>query len=51
MNVVEVVTDASASIKNMMSILFTDIFHSLDVWHKAKSIRKCVNKAGSSKEL
>lgn len=26
-------------------ILLTDIFHSLDVWHKAKSIRNCVNKA------
>lgn len=23
---------------------FTDIFHSLDIWHKAKSIRKCIQK-------
>ena len=23
---------------------FTAVFHSLDVWHKAKSIRKCLTK-------
>ncbi|XP_068738401.1 uncharacterized protein [Montipora capricornis] len=51
LKVVEVVTDASASIKKMMGSLFQDIFHSLDVWHKAKSIRKCINKTGSSKDL
>ncbi|KAK3751567.1 hypothetical protein QZH41_017779 [Actinostola sp. cb2023] len=26
---------------------FTDIFHSLDVWHKSKSIRKCLGKVAA----
>ena len=24
--------------------LFRDVFHSLDIWHKAKSIKKCISK-------
>ena len=28
---------------------FPTIFHSLDVWHKAKSIRKCINKVRTLK--
>ena len=23
---------------------FKDVFHSLDIWHKAKSIKKCIQK-------
>ncbi|KAM7427403.1 hypothetical protein ABFA07_021457 [Porites harrisoni] len=34
-----------------MGSAFPTIFHSLDVWHKAKSIRKCINKIGSAKNM
>ncbi|CAH3163345.1 unnamed protein product [Porites lobata] len=43
LNIVEVVTDASSSIKKLIPDNFTAVFHSLDVWHKAKSIR-CLTK-------
>lgn len=47
----EVVTDASASVKKMMGSAFPTIFHSLDVWYKAKSIRKCISKIDSAKNM
>ncbi|XP_044184769.1 uncharacterized protein LOC122964909 [Acropora millepora] len=31
--------------------LFKDVFHSLDIWHKAKSIKKCISKVGSTKGM
>lgn len=34
----------------MMADAFKDGFHSLDVWHKAKSIRKCLLKVSNVKE-
>ncbi|XP_068700031.1 uncharacterized protein [Montipora foliosa] len=48
-NVVEVCTDASSSIKKLLAENFKDIFHSLDIWHKAKSIRKCIQKVANNK--
>lgn len=50
-NIVEVVTDASTSIKKMIADNFTAVFHSLEVWHKAKSIRKCLAKVGNLKNM
>ncbi|XP_044171163.1 uncharacterized protein LOC114950456 isoform X4 [Acropora millepora] len=31
--------------------MFKDVFHSLDIWHKAKSIKKCISKVGSTKGM
>lgn len=44
LNIVEVVTDASSTIKKLLADNFATVFHSLDVWHKSKSIRKCLAK-------
>lgn len=49
LNVIEVCTDASSSIKKLMTDEFKTLFHSLDVWHKAKSIRKSIQKVASTK--
>ncbi|XP_068759996.1 uncharacterized protein [Montipora capricornis] len=49
LTVIEVCTDASSSIKKLMAEDFKDVFHSLDVWHKAKSIRKCIQKVAATK--
>ncbi|KAK3725325.1 hypothetical protein QZH41_016412 [Actinostola sp. cb2023] len=38
----EMVTDASSSIIKMMREEFQEILHSLDIWHKAKNMRKCI---------
>ncbi|XP_044184614.1 uncharacterized protein LOC114971505 isoform X2 [Acropora millepora] len=51
LDIVEVVTDASSSIKKLIADNFTAVFHSLDVWHKAKSIRKCLTKVGNMKMM
>ncbi|EDO29014.1 predicted protein [Nematostella vectensis] len=50
LSVTEVCTDASSSIKKMIAEEFKGIFHSLDVWHKAKSIRKCLLKVSNTRE-
>lgn len=47
--VTEVCTDASSSIKKLVAEGFADIFHFLDIWHKAKSIRKCIQKVAAIK--
>ncbi|CAH3025759.1 unnamed protein product [Porites evermanni] len=44
LHLVELVTDESASIKKTMETKFKDVFHSLDIWHKAKSIKKCISR-------
>lgn len=51
LDVVEVATDASSSIKKLIANEFKDVFHSLDVWHKSKSIRKCLAKIGQAKAM
>ncbi|KAK3727220.1 hypothetical protein QZH41_020354 [Actinostola sp. cb2023] len=50
-NIVEVVTDASSTIKKMIADIFNDIFHSLDISHKAKSIRKSIAKISKTKAM
>ncbi|XP_062500796.1 uncharacterized protein LOC134178034 [Corticium candelabrum] len=52
-NVVELVTDASTSVKAMMArdAEYKEIFHSLDVWHKAKKLAKALSEASKKKEL
>ncbi|XP_028403340.1 uncharacterized protein LOC114526045 isoform X2 [Dendronephthya gigantea] len=49
--VVEFVTDASSSVKILLETQFKDIVHGLDVWHKAKSIKKCLTKIGKPKAM
>ncbi|CAB4005542.1 Hypothetical predicted protein [Paramuricea clavata] len=44
LDVREVVTDASSSIIKMLEDEFKNIFHSLDVWHNSKNIRKAITK-------
>ncbi|KAM7450088.1 hypothetical protein ABFA07_002191 [Porites harrisoni] len=51
LNVVEIVTDASSTIKKLIADEFQGVFHSLDVWHKSKSIRKCLAKVGNLKDM
>ncbi|XP_068739095.1 uncharacterized protein [Montipora capricornis] len=51
LNVVELATDASSSIKKLIANEFGEVFHSLDVWHKSKSIRKCLAKIGQAKSM
>ena len=30
---------------------FNDVVHSLDIWHKSKSIKKCLTKVSKSPDL
>ncbi|CAB4029414.1 Hypothetical predicted protein, partial [Paramuricea clavata] len=40
----ELATDASTTVKALLETRYDNIVHSLDVWHKAKSIKKCLTK-------
>ena len=55
-DIAEITTDASSTIIKAIKDLklstpsLKDLFHSLDTWHKAKSLRKALSNAAKSKE-
>ncbi|XP_019861927.1 PREDICTED: uncharacterized protein LOC100634668 [Amphimedon queenslandica] len=49
MKVKELTTDASITVIAMMRDKYPSIVHSLDVWHKAKKLKKSLSQAGKKK--